>query len=65
MKSYGARSLGDPILPSAFLERRMIFRKLQKNGIIVHGKNKSYLKFADDIDLLEKTYKKLQKQFQS
>ena len=59
---------GDPISPSAFiifLERIMdAVKKLASKGIKIQGEEIYNLKFADDIDLLDSSYARLEKQVQ-
>ena len=59
---------GDPISPSAFiifLERIMdAVYELSEKGVKIQGRELYNLKFADDIDLLDKTYERLQNQLE-
>ena len=63
--TVGSRQ-GDPISPSVFLiflERIMdAVKMLAEKGIRIHGREVYNLKFADDIDLLDMTFDRLQEQ---
>jgi len=54
---------GDPISPTVFiadLERAMDKSKERESGISVHGTRINYLRFADDVDLLEESATELE-----